>query len=69
VFRLFTALGTQWSRAGLNGALAGLRYEAIGPTARMIGVRVTPEMFEDLRIMEAEALTVFGERAERETKR
>lgn len=51
------ALGTQW-RTGMAGAL-GLEYGAIKPTAEMAGIELRPEVFVDLRTMEAEALKTW----------
>lgn len=52
----FVALGTQW-RDGMNGA-TGLDYSAIPFVLRMRGVPRDewPEVFEQIRIMEHEAL-------------
>ncbi|MEW5666192.1 DUF1799 domain-containing protein [Pseudomonas putida] len=63
-FCLFEALGTQW-RLGPGGP-SGLDYAAIPGTAKMIGLksRELSETFDDLRVMENEALTVMAEAAE-----
>lgn len=57
---LFLSLGTQWRTAG-PGFLIGLDYPAIEPTARMLGIELTPGRFLDLRHMEAVALTTMAE--------
>jgi hypothetical protein len=59
---LLLALDTQWKTAGMTGVIHGLDYQAIEPTARLLGVEVTPPVFLALRTMEAEALRVFAER-------
>nr|WP_295832933.1 DUF1799 domain-containing protein [uncultured Azospirillum sp.] len=63
---LFLALGTQWRRAGLDGQATGLDYGAIAPTAALMGITTTPELFGDIRDMERVALEVWQERLERE---
>lgn len=40
----------------MGGAPAGLDYAAVEPTARLMGLAVTPETFGDLRAMERAAL-------------
>lgn len=57
--QVFAALGTQWN-VGMGGAI-GLRYEAIEPVLRMMGVvhKERAALFEALRIMENEALQVM----------
>ena len=62
---LFCALDTQWHTAGLAGVRTGLNYAAIEPTARLLGIAVTPRTFLDLKIMEHEALKVQAERLAR----
>lgn len=54
--RAFDLLGTQW-RVGAAGA-TGIDYAAIRPTLRMSGIAVSswPDLLDDLRAMEAEAL-------------
>lgn len=60
---LFVAMASQW-RIGMNGA-TGLDYNALPLVARYKGIRLTPERFEAVQVMENEALLVFGERNER----
>jgi hypothetical protein len=60
---LFFALQTQWrwTSAGMAGALRmGIDYNAIEPTARMLRVELTDDVFDDLRVMEGEALVVWA---------
>jgi hypothetical protein len=54
---VFFALGTQW-RVGPAGIM-GLEYQAIRPTAELMGVDFTPGDMVDLRSMEAEALAAL----------
>lgn len=62
--RLFEAMSTQW-RTGMGGP-SGLDYSIIPATALMLGIkrRDLPDIFPDLRIMEAEALAVMAESVE-----
>lgn len=46
---LFEALGGQW-RTGLNGP-TGLDNAAIRPTAELLDIALTREMFQDIRAM------------------
>lgn len=57
---LFLALSTQWRRD--SGARTGLDYAAIGPAARYSRIRMTPELFHDLQVMEASAIEATGKR-------
>lgn len=57
--RLFLALGTQWVFAGMDGVPTGISYAAVEPAARMLGLNMTAELFEGLRIMENAALEVL----------
>lgn len=57
-FDLFTACATQWRVAGLGGVL-GLDYKAVQVVAEWIGVVVNRAIFDDLRVMEAEAVRLF----------
>lgn len=62
---VFFAMGTQWrwTSAGLGGAFkTGLDYTAIAATASGLGVSVTPQLFNDLRLLEAEALSTWAKR-------
>ncbi|MBH3360442.1 DUF1799 domain-containing protein [Pseudomonas putida] len=63
-FRVFEALGTQWRVA--SGGPYGLDYNAIPAAASMLGIRrrELTEVFQDLRIMEHEALGVMAEAVE-----
>jgi len=58
---VFVAMATQW-RTGMSGPV-GLDYSALPAVLRLTGApRGTwPQTFEDIRVMEAEALKVMGE--------
>lgn len=60
---LFFALGTQWRRHPYSGALAGLDYPAIRPTAELAGIEITPHTLPGLRVMEDAALGELARRA------
>lgn len=60
---LFFALSTQWrwTGAGMAGAFrTGLDYAVLEPTARAAGLVMTPGLFDDIRTLEREALTVWS---------
>ena len=60
---LFFAMSTQWvwSSAGMAGTFrVGLNYSALEPAARLSGLTVTPVVFDDIRILEQEALSVWN---------
>jgi hypothetical protein len=63
--RLFCAASTQWRRAGMGGVPLGLEYPGLESAARMMGVGMTPELFESVRVMEFAALKVLVERQSR----
>lgn len=58
-YNLFNALVTQW-RVGMGGA-TGLDYGVVPLTMRMMGIPRSewPALFEDVRVMEREALGVM----------
>lgn len=58
-FELFVAMQTQW-RVGMGGP-TGLDYSAIPVVSEATGIKVTKSRFDDLRIMESEALKSFAE--------
>lgn len=51
----FFALSTQWKTAPMGGMI-GLDYQAIRPTADLLGLSLETQAFHDIRLMEAEAL-------------
>ena len=63
-FRWFLAVQTQWRMAvGFGTAMVlGLDYAGAGEAARLARIRTTPRMFDDLRLMEAEARKLMNER-------
>lgn len=60
--QVFAAVGTQWT-VGMAGS-TGLRYEALPFVFEMQGVQRDewPELFDLIRLCEAEALKLFAER-------
>ncbi len=59
---LFFSLASQWRIHGMSGVRLGLEYTAIGPTATMMGIAMTPELFDDIRVMERAALATLAAR-------
>lgn len=57
--RLFLGLASQWRVHAMSGLRLGLEYTAIPAVATMMGITVTPSVFDDLRIMEGAALAAF----------
>lgn len=62
VVTLFFGLASQWRLHAMSGMRLGLDYAAIPATAAMMGIVMTPQLFEDLGTMERAALTVFHTR-------
>ncbi|MBD1554713.1 DUF1799 domain-containing protein [Pseudomonas sp. C2L11] len=60
-FCAFEAMSTQW-RVGMGGAV-GLDYNALPVVLELAGIRKRDRsaVFDDLRVMEAEALAVMAE--------
>lgn len=63
---LFWRVQTQWLRAGMSAVVTGLDYGGVESAARMAGIEITPDDFEGLQIIEAEAMKIFAERARRD---
>ncbi|WP_434134363.1 DUF1799 domain-containing protein [Pseudomonas luteola] len=63
-FTVFEAMGTQWRTGGCGAT--GLDYCALPEVMRLCGIkkRHQPDMFYDVRVMEAEALKVMAERTD-----
>jgi Phage related hypothetical protein (DUF1799) len=59
---LFMALETQWNRS-MHGLPLSLNYNSIEPTARLLGLKMTPEVFIDIRNLEVGAASYFAARA------
>ncbi|AUG53940.1 DUF1799 domain-containing protein [Thalassospira marina] len=57
---LFLVAATQW-RLATNGAPYGLDYAGVELAARWAELKITPELFADLRIMEQAAIAKFAE--------
>lgn len=64
-FRVFRSMETQW-RTGFHGA-TGLDYTALPAVMRFSGIVASEEqtVFEGVRAMELEALSIFAERRRR----
>jgi len=60
-FIVFESMGTQW-RIGMGGP-TGLDYCALPDVMRLCGIKKKhqPDVFYDVRVMEAEALKVMAE--------
>lgn len=54
---LYHACCTQWRRHA-GGAVAGLDYSGVEAAARMMGMAMTPELFAQLRVLEAETVKI-----------
>lgn len=66
-WRIFQAMATQWKATpvGLAGSVrTGLDYTSLEPVARSLGLDypLDPQTFADIRLMEAEALSVWSKR-------
>ena len=57
---LFLCAATQW-RLAANGAPYGLDYPGVETAAKFAGLKITPDLFGDLRIMEQAAIGRFAE--------
>lgn len=66
---LFLALDTQWRRHPMTGQRLGIDYAAIGATAQLYEIAMTPDLMADIRMMEAAALGAFAECDRRRTRR
>lgn len=64
-FVVFDSLSTQW-RVGMNGP-TGLDYAAVPPVLDLLGIKGRKrrrDVFEDLRVLEREALATMREARE-----
>ena len=59
VFLLFNAMSTQW-RVGMTGA-TGLDYSVLPMIEQRLEIKSTKQNFDDLQIMEQEAMTTMLE--------
>jgi len=60
---VFMSIATQWrwTGAGMAGAFrTGLDYSSIAPAAEALKVDLTPAVFNDIRVLEREALDVWS---------
>lgn len=67
--QLFDALHTQWRTAGMAGVRVGLDYGAVAPTAQAMGIELSTQRFQEIRLMEASALKQIGENRRKEEQR
>lgn len=58
--RLFFTLISHWRVHPATGVRLGLDYAAVQPTAAMLGLTMSPDLFDDLRVMEGAALTAWA---------
>lgn len=63
IVQAFQRLLTQWN-VGPNGPV-GLRYEAVDGVFRRLGIEDDLAAFDDLRVMEAAALSVMADQRKR----
>lgn len=65
--RCFQAMATQWKMLSVNTMdraeirQVGLDYGVLESTARLAGLSMSPDDFDRVRVMEAEALTAWAE--------
>ncbi len=59
VVTLFMALTSQWRFHAMGGRL-GIEYAAVRPTADMLAIAVTTDLFLDLQMMERAALVALA---------
>lgn len=57
---VFLLLSSDWTRVGMIGAFVGIPSPAIESTLRLSGITLSPEEFEDLKVMEAIAKPVLN---------
>jgi hypothetical protein len=62
---LLSASATQWRHAGMTGVPTGLDYAGVEAAARMAGLQPTPDVFRDLRHLEAGIIEALAEGADR----
>jgi len=69
---LFARCQTQWQRNAMNGMPTGLDYVGLEAAARLSGVVITPELFEQIGVLELAYLKATHGRvnpAERQAER
>lgn len=60
--QLFFTLASQWRVHAATGVRLGLEYAVVPATAAMLGLTMTPALFDDLRVMEAAAMAAWASR-------
>lgn len=58
--RLFFSLRTQWQVHAMTGVRLGLDYGVLPDTAGMLGLAMTPALFDDVQVMERAALMAWA---------
>jgi len=58
---VFLLLSSDWVRVGMVGQFAGIPSPAIESTQRLSGIALSPEQFEDLKVMEAAAKPILND--------
>lgn len=59
--RVFLLLSSDWKREGMIGAFTGIPAPAIESVQRLSGISLSPEQFEDLKVMEAAAKPILND--------
>ena len=59
--KVFLLLSSDWKRDGMIGAFTGIPSPAIESTLRLAGLTLSPEEFENLRVMEAAAKPILND--------
>jgi hypothetical protein len=65
---LWVDVQTQW-RSGWEGMITGLDYAGVMAVCRWKRIKTTPDLFADLRVMEAATLEALAERRDRDRDR
>lgn len=61
VVKVFLLLSNDWTRIGMVGAFQGISSQEIATTLNLSGLTLTPDEFEGLKRMEAEAKPLLNE--------
>ena len=64
--QLWAKVHTQW-RVGMS--LVGLDYPAVLATAAVFGITVTPALFRDVQMLEADTLQEYAEKMKHEQEK
>jgi hypothetical protein len=58
--KVFLLLSSDWTRVGMIGAFTGIPSPAIESSLRLSGLALSPDGFEDLKVMEAAAKPILN---------